>query len=76
MPLLSPALPRYRKHRASGQAVVTLSGRVHYLGPHGTRTSKLAYDRVVAEWLARGRQPAPSPPRRSMSSTRAARVKC
>jgi integrase len=37
--------------------VVTLSGQDFYLGPHGTKASKLEYDRVVAEWLARGRRP-------------------
>ena len=34
---------------------MTLSGRDHYLGPHGTKTSHREYDRLVAEWLARGR---------------------
>lgn len=56
MPKLSQALPKYRKHRGSGQAVVTLSGVDHYLGPHGTRASKLQYDRLVAEWLQNGRR--------------------
>ncbi len=48
-------LPKYRKHRASGQAVVTLSGKDHYLGPHGSKASVREYDRLVAEWLAAGR---------------------
>ena len=48
-------LPKYRKHRASGQAIVTLSGVDHYLGPHGTKTSKRQYDRVMAEWLQNDR---------------------
>jgi integrase len=60
MPRLVRRVPRYSKHRASGQAVVTLSGQDFYLGPHGTKASKLEYDRVIAEWLARGRQPVPS----------------
>jgi hypothetical protein len=50
-------VPGYRRHRPSGQAVLTLSGQDHYLGPHGTKVSKAEYDRVVAEWLARGRRP-------------------
>ena len=37
MPRLVRTLPKYRKHKASGQAVVTLNGRDHYLGPHGTQ---------------------------------------
>lgn len=55
MPRLTAIYPAYRKHKASGQAVVTLSGKDHYLGPHGTKTSKAAYDRLIAEWLAAGR---------------------
>ncbi len=57
MPRLSRSVPRYRKHRPSGQAIVTLSGRDHYLGPHGTRVSRHAYDRLVGEWLENGRNP-------------------
>jgi integrase len=41
--------------------VVTLNGRDHYLGLYGTQISKDAYDRVIAEWLASGRQLAASP---------------
>ncbi|MCC6492133.1 MAG: site-specific integrase, partial [Pirellulales bacterium] len=55
MPRLSQAVPKYQKHRASGQAVVTINGRDYYLGPHGTRGSKLEYDRLITEWLASGR---------------------
>src|SRR5687767_3541621 len=57
MPRIGNSVPRYRKHKASGQAVVTLSGQDFYLGPHGTQVSKAEYDRQVAEWLARGRCP-------------------
>ncbi len=55
MPKLKNIVPKYRKHKGTGQAVVTLSGVDHYLGPHGTKASKFEYDRLVAEWLARGR---------------------
>ena len=55
-----PPTPKYRKHRASGQAVVTLSGHDYYLGPCGTKASRIEYDRLIAEWLAQGRHlPAP-----------------
>ena len=47
--------PSYRLHRPSGQAVVTLNGRDFYLGKHGTAASRQTYDRLVAEWLVRGR---------------------
>lgn len=53
----SKSLPSYRKHRSSGQAVVTLSGKDYYLGPYGTRSSKIEYDRLIGEWLANGRRP-------------------
>ncbi len=52
----SKSLPKYAKHKASGQAVVRLSGKDFYLGPHGTKASKLEYDRLIGEWLANGRQ--------------------
>lgn len=49
-------IPSYRKHKASGQAVVTMDGRDRYLGRHGTAVSKAAYNLLVAEWLAAGCQ--------------------
>lgn len=55
MPKLINSLPKYRKHKASGQAVVTINRRDHYLGPHGTKASKREYDRLVVEFLSSGR---------------------
>lgn len=52
-----PSVPSYRLHRATGQAVVTLSGRDHYLGKHGTQASRNRYDELVARWMASGRRP-------------------
>lgn len=60
MPWPSNHLPKYRKHKASGQAVVTLNGIEHYLGPHGSKTSKTQYDRLIAEWLRRDRRLQPT----------------
>ena len=58
MPRIANAsVPKYRKHRPTGQAVVTIGGADHYLGPHGTKTSRIEYDRLIAEWMANGRQP-------------------
>jgi integrase len=56
MPTLSRSIPSYRKHRASGQAIVSLNGRDFYLGPHGAKASRIAYDRLIGEWLQQGRQ--------------------
>lgn len=47
--------PKYRKHKSTGQAIVTLDGKDFYLGPHETKTSKAEYDRLIGEWLANGR---------------------
>lgn len=55
MPRLVDAVPKYRRHRASGQAIVTVSGRDHYLGPWKSRASRVEYDRLVGEWIAAGR---------------------
>jgi hypothetical protein len=45
-------VPSYRLHKASGQAVVVLGGRSHYLGKFGTADSKAEYQRLTGEWLA------------------------
>ena len=52
----SRPVPKYRKHKLTGQAVVTLNGGDHYLGPHNSKTSIAEYDRLIAEWLANGRR--------------------
>lgn len=58
--LSGPPVPKYRRHKASGQAVVTLSGRDFYLGRYGSKASRVEYDRLIAEWLAGGRQVKPA----------------
>ncbi len=58
MPRNPSRVPSYRLHRPSGQAVVTLHGKDHYLGKHGSPQSRAAYDKLVGEWQARGRTPA------------------
>ena len=49
-------IPSYRHHKPSGQAVVTLNGRDHYLGPWDTSASRAEYDRLISEWAAHGRR--------------------
>jgi integrase len=57
MPKTSPDfVPTYRKHKSTGQAVVTLNGRDYYLGRYGSAASRAEYDRLIQEWLACGRQ--------------------
>jgi integrase len=48
--------PHMSHHKASGQAIVRLSGKDFYLGPWGSKAARVEYDRVVSEWLAAGRQ--------------------
>lgn len=54
-------VPSYRLHKASGQAIVTLSNglgsrRDVLLGKYGTAASRAEYARVVGEWEANGRR--------------------
>ena len=57
MPRLTKSVPKYRKHRASGQAIVTLNGRDHYLGPHRTQASRIEYDRLIGRVARKWTQP-------------------
>jgi integrase len=61
------SLPKYRLHRQSGQAIVTLpqkNGRRRdvLLGKWGTPEAEAEYNRVIAEWLANTRQPPQAKP--------------
>jgi integrase len=54
--------PSYRKHKSSGQAIVTLTDAVSgrrkdvLLGPYDTQMSRVEYAWVLAAWEARGRR--------------------
>jgi integrase len=55
------SVPSYRRHKSSGQAIVTLSdglgGRKDFLlGRHGSKQSRVEYARVIQEWEAAGRR--------------------
>lgn len=50
----APRVPKYRRHKPTGQAVVTLSGKDIYLGKWGSAASKAQYQRLTGEWLANG----------------------
>ena len=47
--------PKLCRHKASNRAFVTIDGRDVYLGPYGSDEAQ-RYDRIIAEWLERGRQ--------------------
>jgi integrase len=57
MPPLAPSarVPSYRRHKPTGQAVVTLNGHDHYLGKWNSASSRAEYDRLMGEWLTLGR---------------------
>lgn len=59
--MLSNRVPSYRKHRASGQGIVTLpdglGGRKDVLlGKWRSKESRVEYARVIGEWEAAGRR--------------------
>ena len=56
MPKLAAIFPSLRLHKATGQALVTLDGRDHYLGKFGSPASRLEYERLISIWLANGRR--------------------
>jgi integrase len=55
MPRPANYVASYRKHKPSGQAVVTLNSKDFYLGPYESDSSRREYDRLIAEWTANGR---------------------
>jgi integrase len=62
MPRKPRKVPSYRLHKPTGQAVVRLDGRDHYLGKFNSPESHERYHRLIAEWLTSGRrQPGPQP---------------
>jgi len=52
----TPRVPSYRHHKPTGRAVVTINGRDIYLGKWNTTASRSEYDRIIAEFLANGRE--------------------
>lgn len=61
MPLNTPRAPKYRLHKPSGLAVVTLNGRDRYLGRYGSEESQAEYKRLVAESFTSHRSVGPAP---------------
>jgi hypothetical protein len=55
MPKDSPRIPKLCWHKATGQWYITLNGREHYLG-RNKAAARMAYEHLIAEWLAHGRR--------------------
>jgi integrase len=49
-------IPKLCRHKATGQAVVRLNGKDVYCGRHGSPEAQAKYERLIIEWLQRGRQ--------------------
>jgi len=49
--------PKLRYHKATKQAYCVLNGRAIYFGNPQTCDTTAEYHKVIAEWLANGRQP-------------------
>lgn len=57
MPRLVNGPPKYRLHKSTGQAVVSLHGKAIQLGPFGSERSHQRYQEVLERWRAsRGHQ--------------------
>ena len=52
MPKLITRPPKYARHKASGQAVVKINGKVRYLGPWNSVESKVRYQEAISAWAA------------------------
>lgn len=50
------AVPKYREHKQSGQAIVTLDGHDFLLGRYGSKASRAEYRRLTGEWQQNGRK--------------------
>ncbi|MFN8828198.1 MAG: hypothetical protein ACK501_24790 [Planctomycetota bacterium] len=65
------AFPAYCLHKGTGQAVVTIDGRDHYLGQHGTSESRAAYERLLLQWKTLGTTPKTGDPAGGAMTVRA-----
>lgn len=54
-PTVSRRIPKLCLHKATGRAVVRLSGHDVYCGKFGSADAKAQYDKLVIEWFQRGR---------------------
>lgn len=55
--VISLRVPKYRRHKAKGLAMVTIAGRDFYLGKYNSAASREEYRRLIAEYLQTGMAP-------------------
>lgn len=53
-------IPQHCQHKPTGQGYVRLNGKALYTGVWGSPESQREYDRLVQEWISRGRAAPPS----------------
>ena len=51
--------PKYRHYMPKNLGVVRINGQDHYLGKYDSPESWEMYHRLIADWLANGRNPPP-----------------
>ena len=51
-------VPKYRLHKQSGQAIVTIGDRDHLLGKRNSPGSRQKYNQLIARWFSAGRSDA------------------
>ena len=61
MPRLVHKPPKYRLHKGSGQAIVSINGRRIYLGVYGTPKSHELYEKAISEWRRSQQSGRPKP---------------
>jgi len=61
MPVSFSRTPKYRHYKPKNLGVVRISGHDEYLGTYNSAESWEKYHRLIAEWLANGRQSPPEP---------------
>ena len=52
-------IPKLCLHKATGQAIVRLSGKDHYCGRYGSSEAQARYDELIEGWLRNRRQALP-----------------
>ena len=57
-------IPSYRLHKPTGQAIVSLCGKIFYLGKYKSKASRERYTELIADYAANNRK---LPPTRSQS---------
>ena len=53
-------IPQHCHHKPTGQGYVRLNGKALYTGVWGSTESRREYDRLVQEWISRGRAAPPT----------------